>query len=282
MRLRNLPLLIPYLYRRGASRGAFLLACSGYTPGVTLEDTEQAVLEGAISVEAALRSGSREVRTLLVSREKPDGPLRRLIQFARAKNIPVEQVGDEEISAQASGRTHGGVLALVGPRRFVTMADLVPSERPAFVVMIDGVEDPFNFGQAVRCLYAAGADGLVVRPRNWMSAAGVVARASAGASELIPTAIAETAESAAEFFRERGLRVACATDEPPTVSLYSSDLTGPLFLLIGGEKRGVTRSFAHAADLRLRIPYGRTDAHSLGTASATAVLAFEVLRQRGR
>lgn len=52
--------------------------------------------------------------------------------------------------------------------------------------MLDGVEDPFNFGAAIRAVYAAGVDGLVVPPRNWPSAAGVVARSSSGTSELIP------------------------------------------------------------------------------------------------
>ena len=144
------------------------------------------------------------------------------------------------------------------------------------------MEDPFNFGASVRALYAAGADGLVLRPRNWLSAAGTVARASAGASELIPTALAETAAEAAAFFRARGLQVACATDERGSVSLYDADLTVPLFLLLGGEKRGITRSFLDQADLKLRIPYGRAMPHSLGTASATAVIAFEIMRQRSR
>lgn len=247
-----------------------------------LEDSppDQAILEGSISVEAALRAGSREIQRLLVRRDKQDGTLRRLIGLAKAKNTLIQFVADAEITERARGKTHGGVLAEVGPRRFAALDDLIAPTRPAFIVMIDGVEDPFNFGASVRSLYAAGADGLVVRPRNWMSAAGVVARSSAGASELIPTAVAETAEDAARFFRERGLLVAGATDTAPTTSIYDADLTVPLFLLIGGEKRGITRSFSDGADLRLRIPYGRQNAHSLGTASAAAVLAFEILRQR--
>src|SRR6185369_5507880 len=127
--------------------------------------------------------------------------------------------------------------------------------------------------------YAAGADGLVLRPRNWMSAAGVVARSSAGASELMPTAIAETTQAAADFFRARGLRIAVAAKDHAT-ALYEADLSGALFLVVGGEKRGVTRSFEDAADIRLSIPYGRRYPHSLGTTAAAAVLAFEIMRQR--
>ena len=246
------------------------------------EPAEDALLEGFISVSAALEGGHRAVHGLLLRDGKSDGQTRRLEQLARAAHVPVERLSDEEIGARAGGRTHGGVLAHVGPYRFAALETLATGNLHPLVAMIDGVEDPFNFGASVRALYAAGADGLVLRPRNWLSAAGIVARASAGSSELIPTALAETAGEAAAFFRARGLAVACATDERGSLSLYDADLTGPLFLLIGGEKRGITRSFLDQADLKLRIPYGRPMPHSLGTASATAVIAFEIMRQRSR
>jgi 23S rRNA (guanosine2251-2'-O)-methyltransferase len=187
---------------------------------------------------------------------------------------------DAFFAEHATGQTHGGVLALVGPRRYESLEALVAGKERPFIVMLDGIEDPFNFGQAVRALYAAGADGLVVRPRSWLTAVGTVTRAAAGATELLPTAVAETAPAAARVLRERGLQIACTTREK-ALSLYEADLTVGMFLLIGGEKRGITRSFLDEADLRLEIPYGRVYGASLGAAASTAVVAFEVLRQRG-
>lgn len=243
---------------------------------------EQAVLEGVISVEAALKAGSRRIDKLLIRSDGSrivDRDVARLIHEAEHQHIPVERTSGDAIDALAQGKSHGGVIALAGARQFVPLESLVSEITRPFVVMLDGVEDPFNFGQAVRAFYAAGADGLVLRGRNWMSAAGVVARASAGASELMPTAIAETTQAAADFFRAQGLRVAVADKERAT-SIYEADLSSALFLVVGGEKRGVTRSFADAADLRLNIPYGRRYPHSLGTTAAAAVLAFEIMRQR--
>ncbi len=240
---------------------------------------ENAVLEGFVSVRAALKAGSRPIHAILIRQDKRDAGIAWLERTAHTAGIPVQRVPASEIETHVSGSTHGGVIALVGPRRLVTLEELAAGHATPFVAMIDGVEDPFNFGQAVRALYAAGCDGLVLRPRNWLSAAGIVARASAGASEWLHTAIAETVEDAAEHFRRRGLRIAVA-DEEDAAPLYDVDLTGPLFLVIGGEKRGITRSFRRGADLRLAIPYGSPFDQSLGTAAATAVIAFEVLRQR--
>ncbi|MBN1967561.1 MAG: hypothetical protein JW910_23095 [Anaerolineae bacterium] len=241
-----------------------------------------ATLEGRFSIQAALTAESRDFEAIYLDDTRPDrrGHLAQLIQRAESRGVRVERVGPDVIDGYASGTSHGGIIARVGPRKTVDLGDLLPPEGPAFIVMIDGVEDPFNFGQSVRALYAAGADGLVLPPRNWLSAADIVARASAGASERIPTAVVESAPVAAQFFRSRGLAVAC-TDDKGATPLYAADLTGPLFLLIGGERRGITRSFVRQADLVLGVPYGRKFGASLGTAAAAAVVAFEVLRQRG-
>ncbi|MCL4266179.1 MAG: RNA methyltransferase [Anaerolineae bacterium] len=252
------------------------------------EETET-WLEGIVSVMAALTAGSRPVYAIYIqqdARQRHDRKLVRLMNTAVSAQIPVQTVDESFINQHASGGSHGGVLARVGPRRFVScadlLADMVAGKSVPFIAMLDGIEDPFNFGQAVRALHAAGADGLVLRPRNWLSAAGTVARASAGASEWLPTAVAETAEEAAAYFRQQGLTIACASHEE-AISVYEADLTRPLFLLIGGEKRGITRSFLRQADLRLQIPYGRENFNqSLGTAAATAVISFEIRRQRNR
>jgi 23S rRNA (guanosine2251-2'-O)-methyltransferase len=242
-------------------------------------DDERALLEGAVSVEAALWSRSRPFYGVWLRRDRRESDDARIEKMARQAGVPVYRVDAAEIDEYAQGKTHGGVLADVGPRRYVAFDDLLAGQGAPFVAMLDGVEDPYNFGQAVRAVYAAGATGLVVRPRNWMSAAAVVARASAGATERIPTAVAETVQEAADAFRARGLFIA-VTDVTRAVDVYDANLTVPLFLLVGGEKRGVTRAFADAADMRLRIPYGREFRLSLGTAGAAAVLAFEVMRQR--
>lgn len=241
--------------------------------------TEQIWLEGAISVEAVLQGQNRDIEAVYVQQGKWSRDLARLLGQLKQAGIPVEKATAEFIEEKAGGKSHGGVIALAGPRRFVSLADLVAGTAVPFVVMLDGFEDPFNFGQAVRALYAAGADGVVVRPRNWLTATNVVARSSAGTSELVPMAVAETAAAAADFFRERGLVVTC-TAVTNSQSIYEADLTMPLFLLIGGEKRGITRSFLALADLRLQIPYGRSFKHSLGAAASAAIIGFEIMRQR--
>lgn len=252
-------------------------------------ETDVQLLEGHISIEAALEARSRPIYKIVIQQDKAQSSrvkrqqrqrhLAHIEQMAASQGVPLHFAPAAEIDAQANGQSHGGMIAVVGPRHFVSMDDLLHNRDCPFIVMLDGIEDPFNFGQAVRTLYAAGASGLVVRPRNWMTAAGVVARSSAGASERMATAVAEDAETAADFFHQQGLQIACTGQEGAT-SLYATDLTQPLFLLLGGEKRGITRSFLRKADLIIEIPYGRDVRYALGAAAAAAIIGFEAMRQR--
>ncbi len=238
-------------------------------------------LEGVLSVSAALEAGRREVFEILIDHDKRfDQRLDKLRLRAKQARVNLKYVPSTEIEDYATGNSHGGVIALAGARRFECITDLIPPDKPAFIAMLDGIEDPYNFGFAVRALYAAGVDGLILRKRNWTSASAIVGRSSAGASELMPIALGESAMEAADFFRQRGLVVATAAKSSTSVSLFEAELRQPLFVVLGGERRGVTRSFQRQADLLLEIPYGRPFGQSLGTVSAVSILAYEVMRQR--
>ncbi|MGQ0607318.1 MAG: TrmH family RNA methyltransferase [Chloroflexota bacterium] len=237
------------------------------------------VVEGHVSVEAALEAGVRRVRRIWAVRPG-DRRFGRLRALARERDVLIEQVASETIDELVSGRSHGGVIGLVGPRRDLSVGTVLAEVgEGSLIVMLDGIEDPFNFGHAVRALYAAGVDGLVVR-RSWETALGTVTRAAAGASELMPTAVTVSADEAATACRRLGMRIACAVADGDALDLSQTDLTGGLFVLVGGERRGVTRSFVEQADLRIRIGYGREHAPELGAATSAAIIGFEALRQR--
>ncbi len=241
---------------------------------------QHTVLEGLISVRAALEAGNRSFETIFIHKRKRDREASELEAIARAADITVQRVDTDFIEYYARGQTHGGIVGLAGQRTYQGLHELGTDSPNPFLVMLDGMEDPFNFGHAVRALYAAGVDGLVVRDRDWTAVAGTIARASAGASERIPTALARSSSEAAETMRARGLKVACAARGERSISLYDADLNGPIFLVIGGEKRGISRELLESADLALEISYGREFGLSLGMTAAATALGFEVLRQR--
>lgn len=247
--------------------------------------SDSTVFEGMTSIRALIRAmdesiSDRKIHTILYDLKKEDKNAKEL-GYLRAVSkkygFAVQSVTQSEIDALALGTSHGGLLALCSARTVPPLS--CESIRPdGFYCMIEGVEDPYNFGYALRSLYAVGCDGIVVPERNWLSAAGVVCRSSAGASELLPT-FRSDAESAIELFHAMGYHVVCA-EEKTEHTLGECDIPFPTLLLVGGEKRGVSRKILDACDLLVRIPYGREFRASLSCASATTIFGYEILRQR--
>ena len=240
------------------------------------------ILEGMTSISALLNSNEandRKIEKVFIDRTKRRSKAAQ-IGYLTAKShelgFPIEFVDTEEIDRLSVGNTHGGILALCTARTIPTLskADI---RKDSFYVYLEGIEDPYNFGYAIRSLYAAGVSGVILPPRNWMTAAGVVARASAGASESLPLYEAE-GETAVALFREAGYTILCAGIRD-SVSIFEEQFSYPVLLVVGGEKRGISRTLLDAADRIVRIDYGREFGGSLSAASAATVLAFEIFRQ---
>lgn len=182
----------------------------------------------------------------------------------------------ESINKITTGNSHGGIIAIATERTIPTLSEAT-SLPGRFYVMLQGIEDPYNFGYSIRSLYATGVDGIILPGRNWMSAAGVVCRSSAGASEMLSMYVSEP-ECAADYFRKRGFSIVCADESTDNV-LGKCSLPLPIFLIIGGEKRGISRSLLDMADKLVKINYAREFKASLSAASAATMFAYEIMRQ---
>lgn len=246
--------------------------------------TASNIMEGMTSISALLAAkaagvNDRPIHEIRFDREKARKKPREL-GFLRAKceelHIPLTLTAAEEIDALCIGSTHGGVIALCGERT-LPLPDAESLPKDAFLCYMEGIEDPYNFGYALRSLYAAGCDGILLGERNWLSAAGVVARSSAGASEALPVFAGDPLE-ALKALKKQGYRIVTAGIRD-SVSLYEANLKKPLVLVVGGEKRGISAAVNTLSDQTVRIDYGREFRGSLSAASAATVLAFEVLHQ---
>ena len=244
------------------------------------------LFEGMTAISAVLDPtirdfNDRRVLSVFVDKTRMDKKSREL-SFLRHRaeelGFEIQAVHPDDLDNLTSGKTHGGIVAVCSDRTLPRLSESADKlKEGGFYVFLEGIEDPYNFGYTVRSLYAAGADGVILPPRNWMGVAGLVARSSAGTSEKMPLFVAEPAE-VIPLFRERGYRAACA-EIRDAVDLYEADLSLPLLLVIGGEKRGISRAVLAEADLNVRIGYHGNFRGSLSSAASAAVLAFEVGRQ---
>ena len=245
--------------------------------------TESDVMEGMSSISAVIKAietgkNDRRIRTIFVDKTKKDSK-RREIGFlqhkARELNFSIEYTDAQSLSEITTGTSHGGIVAFCSPRTIPSLSasDIEPN---GVYYMLEGIEDPYNFGYSIRSIYAAGGNGIILSPRNWMGVAGVVARSSAGSSELIDMFVSEP-EEAVDIFKSLGYKVICAGIRDAE-SIFDTDLKKPLLVVLGGEKRGISRSILDKADTIVRIDYDNDFNGSLSTAAASAVFAFEIFR----
>ena len=241
------------------------------------------LLEGMPSISALIKGmesgkNTRKILSILIDRSRVKQK-RAEIRFLEAKskllNFDIQYVDEVTIDSMTVGRTHGGIVAQCSARQLPILSNDNVLDRGVYFIL-EGIEDPYNFGYAVRSLYAAGVDGVIVGARNWMGAAGVVARSSAGCSEMMDIYVSEPLD-AIDILSAKGYRILCAGIRD-SESLFDTDLSLPLCVVLGGEKRGISRSVLDRAEKIVRIDYGSSFGGSLSTAASAAVFGFEILR----
>ena len=241
------------------------------------------VFEGMPSISAVIKSiesgiSDRRIITVYIDQQKIRSKAKEIgfIKFkASSLHFDIEFVNNSIIDSMTVGNTHGGIVAVCSERAIPALSDACIKQNGIYY-MLDGIEDPYNFGNAVRSLYASGADGIILGERNWLGVSGTVARASAGTSELLPAYVSDTV-SAIETFKKIGYKVICAGIRD-SVSLFEADLSAPLLVILGGEKRGISRKVLDMADEIVRIDYGTDFNGSLSASASASVFGFEVLR----
>lgn len=251
----------------------------------SIKFSDSVVFEGMTSIRAIIKSideniGDRRIEKILFDKNKLP-KIAKEIGYLRAVSekygFSLFEESAERIDELSIGESHGGIIAIVSERTIPCLdmnSDIISN---GFYAMIDGIEDPYNFGYALRSLYAMGCDGIILAERNWMSAAGVVARSSAGASERFKIYKSQPTE-AVEIFKKKGYTVVCADLRTEEI-LGECELKAPILLVVGGEKRGISKSVLSLADKLVKIDYGREFNASLSAASAVTMFAYEIHRQ---
>jgi 23S rRNA (guanosine2251-2'-O)-methyltransferase len=241
-------------------------------------------VEGRRAVLETLK-GDRQVYELLLAEGlRGNQTLREILRIAKARELPVSFLPRREIDRLAKSETHQGVILRVEPYRYSTLRKILEKcegkEEDPLVVLLDGVTDPRNLGSIARTCEAVGVDGLIIPRSRSSPVTPVVFHTSAGAVENLPVATVPNLATAIRELKETGFWVVGADAEAET-SCFRADLTGPLAVVMGSEGEGLHRLVRESCDALVSIPmFGKVE--SLNVSVATAIILYEVLRQRGK
>lgn len=239
------------------------------------------VILGIHAITEAVVSGKRSISKLWIRDGLVHHRLRALLRLADAQAIPCSRVPLVKLRRLVGGR-HQGAVAFLAPVPFVAVDDVVQMayERgePPCVLLLDRVQDVGNVGAMARTALATGVDALVVGGGSSAPVNRTVMRRSAGALAHLPICRTRDLAQTLRFLRHHGLRVMACT-EKATSSLYATDLTGPIALLLGGEAQGIADRHLQEVDAQVAIPMVGPVA-SLNVSVAAAVVLYERVRQR--
>lgn len=244
-----------------------------------MADSEKLIF-GLHAVLEALNA-NRELEKVFVKRGAGSGLFNKLLGELARRDVPVQQVPLEKLN-RLTGKNHQGVIALLSEITYDQISNIIPSiyetgEDP-LILLLDGVSDVRNFGAIARSAECAGVHAIVVPMTGSASINADAIKTSAGALHRIPVCREKDLVKVTRFLKESGLRLVAATEKAKD-SVYNTDVTGPVAMIMGSEERGISAQLLKEADHWVSIPMKGSIA-SLNVSVATGVMLFEAVRQR--
>ena len=238
------------------------------------------LVEGLREASRALASGITPVEAYLcpdLSSDAQTPAFAQLVQQLEQQGITDLFAVTPEVFAKLAYREASDGVLLVIPYLDCPLAQL-PLGNPPFLAVIEGVEKPGNLGAILRTADAAGLDGVIVCAGGTDLHNPNVVRASLGTLFTVPVAQA-TSSNAIHWLQTQGIQIVAAT--PEAEQLYTTvDYRQPTAIVMGSEAHGLGATWRNAANACVRIPmHGAAD--SLNLSTSTAILLYEVVRQRG-
>jgi 23S rRNA (guanosine2251-2'-O)-methyltransferase len=237
---------------------------------------------GRNTVREALLAG--RVRKVLMQTGASSVPTG-LQNEARRLGIPVATADRRELDRLAPGANHQGVVAEVAPFAYSSLDEILAESgargEPPFILLLDCIQDPQNLGTLLRTAEAVGIHGVVIPRHRAAEVTPAVEKASAGAVEHLRIAQEANLTLVIQRLKTAGVWVAGIEDAPGASDYASSDLSGPLAIVVGSEGKGISRLVRESCDFVLRLPM-RGKVTSLNAAVAGSVVLYEALKQRAK
>lgn len=238
-------------------------------------------LWGRHVVRETLKAGKWPIRELHLADRLGEEELDSARQLAARRETPVRVEPWQQLSNRCRTAEHQGYLAKMPPYPYDDLEQLLASRgtRPLYA-LLDGLQDPYNFGAVIRCAESLGLDGVMIPGTHQVGVTSLVARASAGAVNYLPIVRLEEPVATAGRLKELGLRL-IAAHEKARSPVSTCNLARPTTLVIGSEGTGIRTSLLQMVDEQVRIPLaGRLG--SLNAAVAAGIVFYEARRQRMR
>lgn len=193
-----------------------------------------------------------------------------LLEACIKKGVPIQYVSFEALTKMTGSDSHQSFVAHIKTRKTYEIQDLLRDQEESFILMIDQIFDPQNFGAILRSAECFGVDAVVWSKNRGCDLTPLVTKVSCGASELLPLLRVSNLADAVEKFKKAGYEIVAALADPEAGSLYKEKPAPKTVLIMGSEGEGIQPLLQKKAERKVYIPLpGKIE--SLNVAQATAV-----------
>ncbi len=237
------------------------------------------LIEGKNAVRQALDS-EITINKLMVDRNL-EHRHDEIISAAYKKKIRVEFLPKMVLDKKSQTGHHQGFIAEAVEFQYSELEDILAKakekDEPPFIVLLDGIEDPHNFGAIIRSCECAGVHGIIIPKNRACLVNETVIRTSTGAISNMLIAKVTNLKDAIDDLKDNNVWVYVA--ETGGEDIYKKKLNGAVAVVIGSEGNGVKQSIRSYCDGIITLPL-KGKVNSLNASVACGIVVFEILRQK--
>lgn len=238
-------------------------------------------IEGRNSVLELLESG-KDINKIYIAKGERHGSINKIIAKARENKVVVVEIEKNKLYKMAQTENCQGVIATVPPFEYCDVDDILNEAKnkneKAFILILDGIEDPHNLGSIIRTAETAGAHGIIIPKRRSAMVNSTVNKTSAGATSFMKIARVNNLNETIEYLKKHDVWI-YGTDMGTEKMYYDEDMTGNIAIVIGSEGFGMSRLVKEKCDFLIKIPM-KGQITSLNASVSAGIVMYEVVKQR--
>jgi|TARA_B100000902_G_scaffold399469_1_gene470467 23S rRNA (guanosine2251-2'-O)-methyltransferase len=240
----------------------------------------QDIIFGTRPVLEAIKSG-KSIEKLFIQKNLSKEIFNEIKINLKDRNINISFVPKEKLN-RITKKNHQGVICYISPIIYQPPNEIIQrcyeSGKDPIILMLDRITDTRNFGAITRVAEASGVDAIIIPEKESALITSEAVKSSAGAINYIPICKVKSLKIIAQEFKDSGLKIIACTEKSEK-DIYSIQYKGPICIILGSEKDGISKNLLEISHEKVKIPMlGKID--SLNVSTSSAVILYELIRQR--
>lgn len=248
-----------------------------------LDNHQRCWIWGKNTVLETLRAGHWKIWELHYDHSLPASVIQELTILAFKLKTMLVKSDSPSLEKQCKSNEHQGLIAKMAPFPYATFDDLtalITTKQFCSILLLDRIQDPFNFGGIIRSAAGLGTDAILIGQNAQSGVNSLTARASSGIVNYIPIVrVPELRESLTQL-KSLQLSIYATSGHKNAALLNTITFSQRHIIMIGSEAHGLSDDLISQAHAIVKIPLSST-VESLNAAVAAGIICYEAQRQRG-